>query len=174
MALINCPECKKEISDTARKCPHCGYAVKSVLKDINSNKKTILKIAIAAIAIIVLVLAINIFPRPNIKMDDFDIENSEIGTLLFLGIPTETEGDEWEYWDCGIKFYDIPVKMISYDLSEGKYHLMISGEYEDNLRNTIQKYCDYSDTVYLFSDYTYKELEVSVQYDTDFCFVFVD
>lgn len=174
MALINCPECKKEISDTARKCPHCGYAVKSVVKDISTNKKTILKMTIAAIAVIVLVLAIDIFSRPNIKMDDFDIENSEIGTLLFLGIPTETEGDEWKYKDCGIKFCDIPVKMISYDLSEGKYHLMISGEYEDNLRNTIQKYCDFSDTVYLFSDYTYKELEVSVQYDTDFCFVFVD
>lgn len=174
MALINCPECKKEISDTARKCPHCGYAVKSVVKDISTNKKTILKMTIAAIAVIVLVLAISIFSRPNIKMNDFNTENSEIGTLLFLGIPTETEGDEWKYKDCGIKFYDIPVKMISYDLSEGKYRLMISGEYEDNLRNTIQKYCDYSDTVYLFSDYTYKELEVSVQYDTDFCFVFVD
>ena len=42
MALINCPECKKEISDTARKCPHCGYVVKSVLKDVNTNKKTII------------------------------------------------------------------------------------------------------------------------------------
>ena len=119
-------------------------------------------------------LAINIFSRPNIKMNDFNTDNSKIGTLLFLGIPTEIEGDEWKYKDCGIKFYDIPVKMISYDLSEGKYHLMINGEYEDNLRNTIQKYCDYSDTVYLFSDYTYKGLEVSVQYDTDFCSVFVD
>lgn len=26
MALINCPECKREISDTARNCPHCGYS----------------------------------------------------------------------------------------------------------------------------------------------------
>ena len=26
MALINCPECKREISDTARSCPHCGYS----------------------------------------------------------------------------------------------------------------------------------------------------
>jgi predicted amidophosphoribosyltransferase len=24
MALVNCPECGKEISDTADKCPHCG------------------------------------------------------------------------------------------------------------------------------------------------------
>lgn len=25
MALINCPECEKEISDQAVACPHCGY-----------------------------------------------------------------------------------------------------------------------------------------------------
>ena len=25
MALINCPECGKEISDSAPTCPHCGY-----------------------------------------------------------------------------------------------------------------------------------------------------
>ncbi len=25
MALINCPECNKQISDTTTACPHCGY-----------------------------------------------------------------------------------------------------------------------------------------------------
>ena len=25
MALINCPECNKEVSDKAEMCPHCGY-----------------------------------------------------------------------------------------------------------------------------------------------------
>jgi RNA polymerase subunit RPABC4/transcription elongation factor Spt4 len=25
MALSSCPECRKEISDTARNCPHCGW-----------------------------------------------------------------------------------------------------------------------------------------------------
>lgn len=25
MALIKCPECGKEISDTAKSCPNCGY-----------------------------------------------------------------------------------------------------------------------------------------------------
>lgn len=27
MALINCPECGKEISDKAPACPHCGYPI---------------------------------------------------------------------------------------------------------------------------------------------------
>ena len=28
MALINCKECGKEISDMAKACPHCGYPIK--------------------------------------------------------------------------------------------------------------------------------------------------
>lgn len=28
MALIKCPECGKEISDTSKNCIHCGYALK--------------------------------------------------------------------------------------------------------------------------------------------------
>lgn len=51
---------------------------------------------------------------------------------------------------------------------------MFDGQYQDNLRNTIGKYCDYSDYVYIFSKYTYKELELSVDYDTDFCFISID
>lgn len=27
MALINCPECGKEISDTAQRCVNCGYTI---------------------------------------------------------------------------------------------------------------------------------------------------
>jgi predicted amidophosphoribosyltransferase len=27
MALFQCPECKREISDKAKHCPHCGYVL---------------------------------------------------------------------------------------------------------------------------------------------------
>lgn len=30
MALINCTECNKEISDKAQNCPHCGFPIVSV------------------------------------------------------------------------------------------------------------------------------------------------
>ena len=29
MAMINCPECGKEISDKALSCPNCGYSLNS-------------------------------------------------------------------------------------------------------------------------------------------------
>ena len=28
MALINCPECRTQVSDKADKCPHCAYPLK--------------------------------------------------------------------------------------------------------------------------------------------------
>ena len=34
MALIECPECARQISDTAPGCPHCGYVLK---QQANSN-----------------------------------------------------------------------------------------------------------------------------------------
>ncbi|QXA08189.1 zinc ribbon domain-containing protein [Acinetobacter pittii] len=30
MALISCPECKKEISDQAKSCPHCGFPIENL------------------------------------------------------------------------------------------------------------------------------------------------
>jgi len=55
MALINCPECQKEISDEAKRCPNCGF-------DLHREKKTKLKNlilgGIGAIIAIILVITI--------------------------------------------------------------------------------------------------------------------
>ena len=41
MALINCTECKKEISNTAISCPHCGASIKTEKNTVFSNLDTI-------------------------------------------------------------------------------------------------------------------------------------
>lgn len=33
MALINCPECRKEVSDKAKNCPSCGYPLIETVSD---------------------------------------------------------------------------------------------------------------------------------------------
>ena len=56
MALINCPECGKEISDQAVSCPNCGMPLvktQQILPKNRGNKKVV-----AIIAIIVGILAI--------------------------------------------------------------------------------------------------------------------
>lgn len=57
MALINCPECKKEISDTIEQCPHCGYKIKRK-KSVN---KKLLVIFIAIVAIICVLCVVKLF-----------------------------------------------------------------------------------------------------------------
>lgn len=37
MALIQCPECGKEISDQAASCPNCGYAINTAPKVIRTE-----------------------------------------------------------------------------------------------------------------------------------------
>ncbi len=48
MALIKCPECGKEISDTIKKCPNCGYKNKKKL-----NKKKIVIICIISLVLLI-------------------------------------------------------------------------------------------------------------------------
>lgn len=48
MALIKCPECGKEYSDTAKECPNCGYQK-------NKGKRKKLFGVIGAVAIIALI-----------------------------------------------------------------------------------------------------------------------
>ena len=38
MTSINCPECKKEISDEAIKCPGCGKTVVELLYELSERK----------------------------------------------------------------------------------------------------------------------------------------
>lgn len=38
MALVNCPECGKQVSDQATNCPHCGYPLKRAEKEKPKKK----------------------------------------------------------------------------------------------------------------------------------------
>lgn len=37
MALINCPECRKPVSDKATTCPNCGFSIENHLKELSSE-----------------------------------------------------------------------------------------------------------------------------------------
>lgn len=68
MALIQCPECGKEISDVAKACPNCGHPMQSAkIRDGKRKKGEYKKLAIVggiiAVAVVVLLLLI-----PTIRM----------------------------------------------------------------------------------------------------------
>ena len=52
MALIKCPECKKEFFDTDKVCPNCGYKLPTEL----SNKQIILIIGALAVGIVLIII----------------------------------------------------------------------------------------------------------------------
>lgn len=65
MALINCPECNKEISDSSNTCIHCGY----VLKQQKKKKSPLLVIIIATIIVIVgVIIAISYSSKKDAKI----------------------------------------------------------------------------------------------------------
>lgn len=49
MALIKCPECGRDISDTVSKCPYCGYSIKKK----RLNKKWLILIGIIILIVII-------------------------------------------------------------------------------------------------------------------------
>ena len=60
MALIKCPECGKEISDSADKCIHCGYPIKKAIAKHHVKKKSIVTIIIVSIIVATIIVCKNI------------------------------------------------------------------------------------------------------------------
>lgn len=160
MALIKCQECGKEISDTVKSCPHCGYSYKQPVLKGKINIKIVVKIIIAAVALTVFVVLFSILNRPNLKMKDLNVENNAIDTLFLLGIPDKVEDGEWTYKECGIKFYDIPVERLYFDVSKGYYYLMFDADHNDDLKDVLSKYCERTDRIMSFDVYEYDDVEV--------------
>lgn len=67
MALINCPECGKEISDQVSNCPNCGYPLKK--NKSNNSKKVIVLVGVIVLIIFVSVMIFiaNLFFNSNEK-----------------------------------------------------------------------------------------------------------
>ena len=59
MALINCPDCKKQVSDEAERCVNCGYPIRA--KQQRPGVRVVLNIVLIAIGLY-LVLAGAVMP----------------------------------------------------------------------------------------------------------------
>jgi antitoxin component YwqK of YwqJK toxin-antitoxin module len=91
MALINCPECQKEISDTSEKCIGCGMTIKANNKSNNTLKIILISIGILALFLVVFYLI------SNFKKSDSDADLAEYieeSTTNDNFTPSQTEIDE--------------------------------------------------------------------------------
>lgn len=98
MSLFNCPECGKEISDTTKSCPNCGYK----LKKSKFNTKILI-----SIPIIILVFILSFYFIRNITTHKDYWDNNKWGTTY-----SEIES---KYKD---KIYDSDIIQDSLAISE--------------------------------------------------------
>ena len=74
MALINCPECNKEVSDKAGRCPNCGIKINTS----NGKKTKVILGVIIAILLVGLILFLGIFIGMNLTQPVDDSNNSVV------------------------------------------------------------------------------------------------
>lgn len=98
MALINCPECDKEISDKVKNCPHCGYPliddtpqkVEVTGVNIKDNSKRKIVIGLAVIAVLALI-TYGIITLINIKRAKDYSENINSTVVMMLANASKCE-----------------------------------------------------------------------------------
>ncbi len=80
MALINCPECNKLISDKAISCPDCGYPM-SVNNKVNTNNKKIIFVTFVGMIILAVAVVITIILLKNSNENTNENIKSAIDSL---------------------------------------------------------------------------------------------
>lgn len=89
MALIKCPECGKEVSNTAYNCPNCNYAINKPKRGVFGK---IFKIIFLVFNIFMIVWIISVFSiDTGVPVDDSTAKGIGIVMLImiwvFLGLP---------------------------------------------------------------------------------------
>ena len=80
MAIIKCPECKKEISDTTDTCIHCGYK----LKKQEFDYKELLKLGIPIVLVFILKKPILYMIYYIFKFLGLNTSSHLVGTYLYV------------------------------------------------------------------------------------------
>ena len=94
MALIKCPECGKEISDTAKSCPNCGYEIKKQKSNIKKKPIVITGVIVAIVLVTLLIIQNNRY-----KEDSSPFYTMKSGTKMkeihdLYGEPDDTQNND--------------------------------------------------------------------------------
>ena len=171
MAIINCKECGKEISDKARKCPHCGNpqktAIKSILDVISNNKRKFKFLIIGIILFLIVFLLFRTFVGQTLKWKNIDVEVGKVEALFSLGVPEITGDGEWMFHTAKNKFYDLSINYIVIDFNKNEYIITFENTTsEEEIQKMLFRYCDYEydkgDDMMVFS---YDDLIIEHYYD---------
>lgn len=139
MALIKCPECGKDVSDTNKSCIHCGYSLKNLrienenkpvetfppLEYSNTPKQPTNKKGIIIVGVIIALIVISLI--------GFGVKNAENKRIAQYRMDFTSESEMQQL------------------LTSGKWKLMYKGSYID---------------MYItFTDYSYTQFDESGEFD---------
>lgn len=79
MALINCPECSQQMSDSAKRCPHCGHRLTNF-----DWKNTIIGGGIVFIGLIITILSFPIMSNWSTGEIVYTYDEFLIGCIMFV------------------------------------------------------------------------------------------
>ena len=95
MALIQCPKCGENVSDTSKECIHCGYPLKT--KNVRKiNKRAVLIVAV----VLIIILVILVFMCLSKKEKKHTIQNTALITLIECSQSSTVKdmlGDNYEH-----------------------------------------------------------------------------
>lgn len=149
MALIKCPECRKEISDTIKSCPHCGFKMKTsknnkILEKVKSNKKIQIILGIILLIIVLVFIIVMNLTKENRGMKKLAKHLESVGYSCNY--------DGYEYI-CkrseGIKLEEITIKSLSYI----HYSLESKDEYKISVNSRWYTSGDFVEYITVFDEY---------------------
>ncbi len=177
MALINCPKCNKKVSDSAKACPHCGFAVKknlnqgkakidfSNLNNIVDMAKANWKPLVIVGVVIVCVIGVGSFVSANKDYDGADYDDTNYSD-------TNYEDNNSGYPDVDRIYLDAK-EQITKDLSEFSFNgKSLDIEYDkDNIKD-IAYASDYGadlafQFIYQVDDVISLGIPYEIRYDID-------
>ena len=149
MALINCPECTKEISDQCSACPHCGFPLQKYIQQPETHQTEAQSKNFALIGILIFTVIITIVVAFVLISDPLMIQDSKYEkaiTLMEAGKYDEAilvfEALD-DYKDSKKKITECETKIL-----DEKYHkavaLMEAGQYAEAI-TIFEALGDYSD-----------------------------
>ena len=182
MALIKCPECNREISDKAGKCPHCGYPIDEMKKEekkvtgqqkepVPSEKKDVKHFSKKIIAIGAVIVVLVIACIAGYYIMTADARNYKAAVELYEDERFEEASEKFaalgDYEDCK--------EMVE----KCKYELSVDGQYMRAMSKGLMNRWDKSDEYTkqgkgyedpdIFSEYCDIELaEIEPYYDKTF------
>ena len=123
MALIKCPECGKEISDRAKKCPNCGFPIKRknvrTLKKKKKSKSIFIIFTLTILFFIVGGIGGKFFFDVNIGIQKL-VENDKKTDIEPIAEETNVNNKEWKITYDGVEYIGKYTGEVKEDIPHGE------------------------------------------------------